>query len=51
MPKEIVTMIESDHNNITPEKQGAYEVRWREVLHGLLANGTFEPRQTLSTER
>ena len=50
-PKEIVTMIDSDHNNITPEKQGAYEARWREVLHGLLANGTFEPRQTLSTER
>jgi cephalosporin-C deacetylase-like acetyl esterase len=30
--KEAISMIESDHNNRTPEKQGAWESRWREVL-------------------
>jgi hypothetical protein len=28
-------MIESDHNNRTPEKQQAWESRWREPLRTL----------------
>ena len=42
-PKELIPMIESDHNNRTPEKQGAWEARWREVLGGLLKSGTLVP--------
>ena len=42
-PKELIPMIESDHNNRTPEKQGAWEARWREVLQTLVAGGTFVP--------
>jgi len=42
-PKEAVPMVESDHNNITPEKQRAYEARSREVLGMLLKGGTFAP--------
>jgi cephalosporin-C deacetylase len=42
-PKEYVAMVESDHNNLTPQKQGAYERRWREVLADILAGRGFEP--------
>lgn len=34
--KEVIPMVESDHNNRTPEKQGAWEKRWREVLRSIL---------------
>jgi len=44
-PKEAVPMIESDHNNITPDKQGAYHVREKEVLDVLLHGGTFVPNE------
>jgi cephalosporin-C deacetylase-like acetyl esterase len=33
--KEVISMIESDHNNRTPEKQQAWESRWRELLRTL----------------
>ena len=41
--KELIPMIESDHNNRTPEKQGAWEARWREVLDTLVKGGTLVP--------
>jgi cephalosporin-C deacetylase len=46
-PKELIPMIESDHNNRTPEKQGDWEARWREVLKTLVSGGTFVPTQSL----
>ena len=42
-PKELIPMIESDHNNRTPEKQGDWEARWRAVLKTLVSGGTFVP--------
>lgn len=45
-PKEAVPMVESDHNNITPEKQRAYEARSKEVLDILLKGGQFKPDET-----
>jgi hypothetical protein len=39
-------MVESDHNNITPEKQRAYEARSKEVLDILLKGGQFKPDET-----
>ena len=42
-PKEIVPMIESDHNNITPQKQGDYLQRAEEVLATVLHGGKFIP--------
>jgi hypothetical protein len=45
-PTEVIPMIESDHNNRTPEKQGAWERRWREVLAALVSGGTFVPVPT-----
>lgn len=45
-PKEAVPMVESDHNNITPEKQRAYQARSREVLDTLLKGGRFVPDES-----
>jgi cephalosporin-C deacetylase len=42
-PKELIPMIESDHNNRTPEKQGDWEARWRAVLDTLVKGGSFVP--------
>jgi len=50
-PKEIVPMIESDHNNITPQKQGAYQQRSEEVLAILLHGGTYVPDETVAKGR
>jgi hypothetical protein len=36
-------MIESDHNNITPQKQGAWNSRSKEVLGIILNVGVFRP--------
>jgi cephalosporin-C deacetylase-like acetyl esterase len=44
-PKEVVPMIESDHNNKTPDKQGAFNARSKEVLDLLLHGGTFQPNE------
>jgi cephalosporin-C deacetylase-like acetyl esterase len=41
--KEVIPMTESDHNNITPEKQGAYDSRSKEVLGIILNGGEFRP--------
>lgn len=38
-------MIESDHNNRTPEKQGPYNSRYKEVLGIILGGGEFRPNQ------
>lgn len=46
-PKEVVPMVESDHNNITPEKQGAYDSRSKEVLGLILNGGEFKPNEEL----
>ena len=43
-PKEVIGMVESDHNNITPEKQEAYQSRSKEALDLLLHGGEFKPR-------
>ncbi len=47
-PKEVVPMVESDHNNITPEKQDAYNSRSKEVLGIILRGGEFVPNQELT---
>jgi cephalosporin-C deacetylase-like acetyl esterase len=41
-PTEVISMIESDHNNRTPEKQGAWNVRSKEVLHTVLTGGELK---------
>ena len=41
-PKEAISMVESDHNHITPEKQGAWNARSKEVRDSLLHTGTFK---------
>jgi cephalosporin-C deacetylase-like acetyl esterase len=43
-PKEVVSMVESDHNNRTPQKQGAYNARYKEVLGTILNGGEFVPK-------
>lgn len=43
-PKEAAPMPLSDHNNITPQAEGAYIVRSREALDSLLKTGSFTPR-------
>ena len=43
-PKEAVPMVESDHNNLTPQKQGAWIARSKDVLDTLLHGGPFQPR-------
>lgn len=43
-PKEIIPMVKSDHNNKTPEKQGAHNSRSKEVLNLILNGGQFSPR-------
>ncbi len=47
-PKEAIPMIDSDHNNITPEKQGAYNSRSEEVLGIILKGGEFKPNEELT---
>jgi cephalosporin-C deacetylase-like acetyl esterase len=47
-PKEVIAMIESDHNNITPEKQGAFNSRAKEVLGIILNGGEFKPDPELT---
>jgi cephalosporin-C deacetylase-like acetyl esterase len=42
-PKEPLPMIESDHNNRTPEKEQNWNARSKEVLDLLLHGGTYRP--------
>jgi cephalosporin-C deacetylase-like acetyl esterase len=50
-PKEVIPMIESDHNNKTPQKQGAWDARSKEVLNLILNGGTFKPNEELTRKR
>lgn len=43
-PKEAVPMVESDHNNRTPQKQAAYTSRSKQVMDLLLTGAPFTPR-------
>lgn len=47
-PKEVVPMYESEHNNYTPDKQGAFITRSEEVFATLLHGGKFVPDQTVA---
>ena len=42
-PKEAVPMPESDHNNVTPQKEGDYYRRSKEALDQLRTTGNFTP--------
>ena len=42
-PVEVIPMVESDHNNLTPDKQGAWNTRSKEVLTLLLNGEKFVP--------
>jgi len=42
-PKELVPMLESDHNNYTPDKQGAFLSRSEDIFATLLHGGRFVP--------
>lgn len=44
-PKEVVPMIESDHNNRTPQKQNAFLQRSEEVLATIVHGGRFIPNE------
>jgi cephalosporin-C deacetylase-like acetyl esterase len=44
--KELIPMIDSDHNHITPEKQGEWSRRSKEVLDLLRGGGTWTPTTT-----
>jgi cephalosporin-C deacetylase len=47
-PKEAVPMIDSAHNNITPDKQAAWLARSEEVLATIVHGGRFIPNQALT---
>ena len=47
-PKEAVPMIESEHNNLTPQKQDAWLQRSEEVLATLVHGGAFLPNGALT---
>ena len=45
VPKEPLPMIESEHNNFTPEKERDWQTRSQEVLGILLNGGEFRPTE------
>jgi len=47
-PKEAVPMIESEHNNLTPDKQDAWLKRSEEVLATMVHGGRFVPNPELT---
>ena len=47
-PKEAVPMIESQHNNLTPDKQDAWLKRSEEVLATIVHGGRFIPNPELT---
>ena len=47
-PKEAVPMIESEHNNLTPDKQDAWLKRSEEVLATIVHGGRFIPNGALT---
>ena len=46
--KETVPMVDSDHNNITPDKQENFHARAKEVFARILSGGAFQPDETLT---
>ena len=44
-PHEPLPMIESEHNNLTPDKEQNWEMRSKEVLEMLSGGGAFRPRE------
>jgi cephalosporin-C deacetylase-like acetyl esterase len=40
--KQVISMIESDHNNLTPEKQGEWNARSKAALNLILHGGEFK---------
>jgi cephalosporin-C deacetylase-like acetyl esterase len=42
-PKEAVPMAASDHNHITPQQEGAYYIRLKQVLDSLRTTRDFQP--------
>ena len=47
-PKEAIPMVDSEHNNLTPDKIGAFETRAKEVLDLILHGGEFKPNEELT---
>ena len=47
-PKEAIPMVEANHNNLTPDKIGAFESRSKEVLDLILHGGEFKPNEELT---
>jgi cephalosporin-C deacetylase-like acetyl esterase len=45
VPKEPLPMIESEHNNLTPQKEQNWDARSKEVLENLRSGGSFKPRE------
>ena len=45
VPKEPLPMIESEHNNLTPQKEQNWDARSKEVLGILLNGGEFKPNE------
>ncbi len=48
VPHEIIPMLESEHNNYTPDKQGAFLQRSEEVFATVLHGGTYVPDETVA---
>ena len=44
-------MVESDHNNITPEKAGDYNARSEEALGIIRNGGEFKPNEELTRKQ
>jgi pimeloyl-ACP methyl ester carboxylesterase len=45
--KEVIPMIESEHNNLTPEKEQDWDARSSELLGILLRGGKFTPNELM----
>ena len=50
-PKEAVPMIESEHNNLTPQKQDAWLKRSEEILATIVHGGRFIPNAQFTPPR
>jgi cephalosporin-C deacetylase-like acetyl esterase len=50
-PKEAIPMVDSNHNNLTPDKIGAFETRSKEVLATILNGGEFKPNEELTRKK
>jgi cephalosporin-C deacetylase len=50
-PKEAIPMVESNHNNLTPEKIGAFTARSQQVLGIILNGGEFRPNEELTRRK